>query len=260
MELVEQRRSRRWSQAALAMRLDVHQTLVSQWETGRTLPGREYVRRLDQIYGLTEDDTLVALYERVLREAESPRWFLRWAEQVEPQATTLKFWDPLLVPGILQTERYASAIFQAEPRATRAWIEERVAARMARRAILDKKRPPIILSLVEESVLHRPIGDRDVLVEQLRHLLRATERPDVNVQIVPTSAGCAAGMISGFALAQLPPYQDMATVEAAHEGLVTADADIVTRLHQRYDSIRTDAYSQRESLRIIKDAIERWAK
>lgn len=260
VEMVEQRKSKGWSQAALAKRLDVHQTLISQWETGRAVPVREHVKRLDQIYGLPEEDGLLALYERTLREAGSPRWFLRWAEQVEPQAVALKFWDPLLVPGILQTERYARAIFRAEPGIDPTWVEERVAARMARRAVLDKKKPPTVLFLIEESALLRPIGGAEVLVEQLHYLLETMERPNVTVQIVPLSAGSAVGMMSGFGLAKIPPYPDTAAVQAAHEGVVTADSEIVLSLHQRHDAIRADAYSQCESARIIRDAIERWTK
>ncbi|MDF5754665.1 helix-turn-helix transcriptional regulator [Spongiactinospora sp. TRM90649] len=255
-ELAQRRREKKWTQFAVSSRLGVHQTLISQWERAIKAPGPGYAERLDRIFGLADDGIFTAHYNRILRAVNNPAWFMQWAEHVERQAVALRFWDPLLVTGLLQTPEYAYAIFRGAPGATPAWVEERVSVRLSRKVILEREKPPTVLSLIEESVLHRPVGGPDVLAGQLQYLLKVAERPNVTIQVVPQSVACTAGMVSGFGLAKLPLDPDMATLESLTGGLVSADTELLAKLHQRYDTIRADAYSQRESMAMIRDVIK----
>jgi len=120
-----------------------------------------------------------------------PSWFESWLE-AERSAHALRLWSPILIPGLLQTAEYARALFVAagedDERA-----EELVAARMDRQAILDRVRPPHVVAVLDEAVLHRLIGMPAVMHDQLTHLAGLSERPNVLLEIVPASTARTPG-------------------------------------------------------------------
>lgn len=84
---------------------------------------------------------------------------MEWIDS-ERRATSLRTWEPLLVPGLLQTADYARAILAADPETTEEQLSELVAARLERQAILDRPNPPALWVVLDEAVLHRLIGSR----------------------------------------------------------------------------------------------------
>ncbi|MBN6057303.1 helix-turn-helix transcriptional regulator, partial [Nonomuraea sp. RK-328] len=252
-DLTEHRKAARMTQAALATRMRCHESLVSHIETGRRSPTLDFAQEADNAFNL--DRHFVALFQRI---SQSPAlgWFARWVEEIEPRAVILHSWDPLLVPGILQTADYARAIFAATASPDR--VEERVQARTRRIAIFDAPEPPAFLALVDEGVLHRPIGGPDILAAQLRYLLELAQHPRITVQLVPIAAGSAAGMMSAFALARLHDGSEVVSADSVLSGHVTGDHEAVARLKQRYDTIRADAQPKNVTQQAIEDAIRKW--
>ena len=98
-----------------------------------------------------------------------PGWFQQWAG-IEAQATVLRWYEPLVVPGLLQTEEYARAILSARPDGNLEDLDEQVAARLARQAILDRTGAPQLWCILDEGVLHRAIGGSKVMRSQLYRL------------------------------------------------------------------------------------------
>lgn len=254
-DLAERRKSARMTQAALAARILCHESLISHVEKGRRIPTREFAHEVDKALGA--DGHFAALYVRI---SQSPAlgWFARWVEEIEPQAVILQSWDPLLIPGILQTADYARAIFAATAPPDR--VEERVQARTRRMGIFDGPSPPTFLSLIDEGVLHRPVGGPEVLTEQLRYLLDLTRHPRITLQMVPVAAGCVAGTMSAFALARLRDGSEVVSADSVLSGHVTGDHDAVRRLKQRYDSIRADAQPKNVTPQAIEDAMGKWTR
>jgi hypothetical protein len=98
----------------------------------------------------------------------------------------LRLWQPLLVPGLLQTADYARAIYDTWRAVDESGdLDADVAARLARQEILDRPAPPSFGVLIDESVLHRCIGTPKVMHDQLIHIAEMSERPRVTVQILP---------------------------------------------------------------------------
>ncbi|PZG39603.1 hypothetical protein C1I98_23660 [Spongiactinospora gelatinilytica] len=257
-ELARLRQEHGLSQVALGVRIGCHRTLISHIERGTKRPKRNVAEALDVAFGLTKKRHFTGIYERMIREMGMMGWFGRWLEG-EPQALSLRFWDPMLVPGILQTEAYARAIFSREPGIPPSEVEALVSRRMERRAILDREAPPRIWIMMDENVLLRPIGGRATLVEQLKFLLEMAQHPSVTIQVVPNEAGCTPGLLSAFALARLPHDVQVATIQSSGDGVVTTEPRLISRLTLQCDSIRDDAYSQKESLQLIERVIEQWA-
>lgn len=254
-DLEHHRRNSGLSLVALGTRMQCHPSLISHIERGRRPPTLDFAAALDHAFQL--DQHFTTLFRQI---SHSPAlgWFARWVEEVEPQAVILQSWDPLLIPGLLQTPEYARAIFS--PMAPADQVEERVEARTRRLHIFDRPSPPVFLALIDEGVLHRPVGGPAVLVQQLRHLLELAQHPCITIQLVPVAAGCAAGMMSAFSLARLRGGAEVVSADSVLVGDVTSDHEAVARLKVRYNIIRADAHSQSVSQRAIEDAVTTWAK
>ncbi|MGV9595205.1 helix-turn-helix domain-containing protein [Streptosporangium sandarakinum] len=245
------------SQAAVAARLGCTQTQVSRLEAATRTPSRSDAERLDRFFGLEGATSFTRLYHRILAKPGSPAWFMSWAEEIEPNALVLRSWDPLLVPGLLQTEAYARHIFFHAPRITPEEVEERVEARMRRRSILEKADAPLLLVLIDEGVVRRPVGGPEVMREQLGHLLEAVQRPSVSIQLVDRH--CLSGVLGAFMIAELPNGQpDAVHVDSSTEGQVSVDPIQTTSVWNRYEAIRRWAYPERVSLKMIEEVRREW--
>jgi transcriptional regulator with XRE-family HTH domain len=245
------------SQAAVASRLGCTQTQVSRLEKATRTPSRSDAERLDQLFGMAEGISFTRLYQSITAQPGSPIWFRNWVEEIEPTLVVLRSWDPLLIPGLLQTEAYAHHIFSMEPRAAPEGVKERVEARMRRQRILDRDKPPLVSVLFDAGVLHRRVGGPEVMREQLDRLLEVAAHPSVFIQVVDPD--CLPGLAGPFMIAGLPNGQpDVISSDAPAQAQITADLDVVTFIWERYEAIRIWAYPERISLKMIEEARREW--
>ncbi|MEU8202961.1 helix-turn-helix transcriptional regulator [Streptosporangium sp. NPDC049046] len=256
-EMRRLREAAQLSQAAVGRRLGCTQTQVSRLESAARTPSKSDAERLDVLFGSDGSTYFTDLREHIVARHGGPVWFMSWAQEVEPFALVLRSWDPLLIPGLLQTEAYARAIFKNAPRITPEELEERVKARMWRKKILEGDNPPLFLVLIDESVLRRNVGGPEVMREQLTYLLEVAQQPSVSVQLVDRL--CLSGMVGPFMIAKLPDNQpDAAHAGSAMEGQVSADPSVVTSIWNRYEAIRGWAYPDHMSLKMIEEARQEW--
>ncbi|MFD1496595.1 helix-turn-helix domain-containing protein [Streptosporangium lutulentum] len=245
------------SQAAVASRLGCTQTQVSRLESATRTPSKSDAERLDRLFGNGDGTFFAGLHRRIVARPGSPAWFMNWTEEVEPTALVLRSWDPLLVPGLLQTEAYARQVFCHAPRITSDEVGERVEARIRRQSIINRDDPPLLLVLIDEGVLRRRVGGPEVMREQLGHLLEVTQQPSVTVQLVDQQ--CLSGMLGAFMIAELPNGQpDAIHVDSSTEGQVSADPVHATSIWNRYEAIRRWAYPDHMSLKMIEEARREW--
>jgi transcriptional regulator with XRE-family HTH domain len=238
----------------LAQKISFSVALVGMVENAKRTPSRDFAERCDQILSL--DGALLRIWP-FISHASTPTWFRPWLE-VEREAGVLHTWQPLIVPGLLQTEEYARAILKGEPRVSPEHAEEQVTARMERQRIFDRPEPPMLWAVFDEGVLHRPIGTAQVMEDQLQRLLDAGTLPYVTIQILPLSAHCTTGLEGGFVIAQSPGLPDTVYLESAGQSQVSDRAQEVRNLMTRYEVIRAEALPRRASLELIRETIERW--
>lgn len=255
-EMRRYRESAQLSQSAVAVRLGCTQTQVSRLEVAKRTPSRSDAEKLDQIFGLTDRQYFVGLYRRIVSRSGGPSWFMGWMDEVEPRATVLRSWDPLLIPGMLQTEAYARHVFLGGPQLTNEQVDERVRARMQRQQILDRVDPPLLLALIDSGVLRRQVGGPDVMREQLGHLLEAGCRPSVSIQVVDPR--CLAGMLGAFMIAELPDSPDVIHADSTTEGQISTDQTVVAAVWRRYEAIRLWTYPEHVSRTMIEEARQKW--
>ncbi|MEV8632533.1 helix-turn-helix transcriptional regulator [Streptosporangium sp. NPDC051023] len=256
-ELRRHRNAARMSQKTLAALTGWSISQISMLENGNRGPTPELACSMDSALKLDGAlSSLWAMLDNVSKQL--PTWYRSWLE-IEREADTLRTWQPVIVPGLLQTEDYARAVLSTEPLATPEQIEERTTARMERQNILRRTSPPVWWVLLDEGVLDRPIGSPSVMAAQLGHLAETASSSRITIQIVPWSAYSAIGLIGAFVIATAPGEPDTAYIDSAGISVrVTGRPDDVSSLALRYDAIRAEALSQRESLILIKEKMRRW--
>ncbi|WP_436761289.1 helix-turn-helix domain-containing protein [Streptosporangium sp. V21-05] len=190
------------SQKQLAKQVPVSVSHLSMIETGTRPANHHTAAKLDA--ALDSGTTLVDLLD-ALEKANSPvpRWFRPWVE-FEREAEELHVWEVNVFPGLLQTEDYARALLSREPDVDHEQTEGLVGARMRRQTILDRLRPPMLWVVVDEAVLHRPVGSREIMFSQLNRLLEMGGRTNISLQILPHSAYSVLGLLGAFTVATLP--------------------------------------------------------
>jgi len=256
-EMRRLREAAQLSQSAVASRLGCTQTQISRLESASRTPSKSDAERLDRLFKTADGNAFTRLRQRILAQPGGPIWFQGWVEEIEPAALVLRSWDPLLIPGLLQTESYAHHLFSQAPQIAPEEVEERVRARMNRQQILSREDPPLLLLLVDAGVLRRKVGGAGVMHEQLGYLLEIAQRPTVSIQIV--SPECLAGMMGAFTIAELPNGQPGAIhAESSAEGQIMTDLASVTATWKRYEAIRLWAYPEHMSLKMIEEVRQEW--
>ncbi|MFI0356886.1 Scr1 family TA system antitoxin-like transcriptional regulator [Actinomadura sp. 9N407] len=178
-----------------------------------------------------------------------PAWFTDWYKH-EPEAISVRSFQPLVVPGLVQTPDYARALLNGN--------EAAVEARIARQSLLVREEPPppSLMYVLDESVLHRDIGGPDVMRAQLEHLA-AVASHQVRIQIVPSVNH--GGLTGAFFVGTLAGGIELAYRDAEIRGETTADREDITRLSETFSLIQSQAYPQNQSIDLIrKVAKERW--
>ena len=133
-----------------------------------------------------------------------------------------------------------------------------MAARLARQSVLDRPNAPQLWCVLDEGVLHRPVGGPKVIRSQLYRLAEAAEHPKTTIQVI-RSGGAHAGLLGGFIIADLDARPPMAYLETAAEGHVTDSPSVVNHVALRFDRLRAQAESWAASRDLIrKVAEERW--
>jgi hypothetical protein len=187
-----------------------------------------------------------------------PRWFEDWLN-MERVSSTLRTWQPLLIPGLLQTADYARAMYSAGfLSADDGEVDQLVAARMARQCILDRPNPPNLWIVLDEAVLHRLIGTPKTMYDQLLQVADMSMRSYICVQVVPSSTGAHAGLSCSFHIASAQGKRDLLYMEAV-EGVTEERSALVSKAALIFDLVRSDALARNASRDLIlKVAEERW--
>jgi transcriptional regulator with XRE-family HTH domain len=248
---------------------------VSRLEHGRTgfkLGDVEALLDLYEVQGIHRDDLLAltrTTNKKSWLETESASLPFSFAAYVstETEAETIWNWEPHIVPGLLQTEDYARAIFegwQTVVTLSPAEIQRRVGIRLERQHLLDRDPPLYFFAVLDESVLTRRIGDAAVMRGQLSHLLECTERDTIEVRVLPLNAyhPIATG---SFAFMQFPSmedvsFNDVVAIEHVTSNYYVESQSDTYQYRLTFERLVEESLDDRESAAVIrKYARELWA-
>ncbi|GAA2662593.1 hypothetical protein GCM10010400_22120 [Streptomyces aculeolatus] len=225
-------------------------------ELGEQLPSEALVNTLDEFFDV--DGVLAELLE-LAHDTMIPD-YSRKAFNKEPQAERVQVFNSSVVPGLLQTPEYMRAAFQRVLLGeSEEQIAERVAFRVKRQRILDRQEPPYYWGIMDESALKRQIGGAQCMTVQIQHLLQLAVRPCVTVQVLPFGRGGHPMMGGSLTLHTLPDGATIAVVESFDSGEPVESPRRVLELTQKFDTARSLALTEDESLDLIRAYAKEYA-
>ncbi|MFD5092524.1 helix-turn-helix domain-containing protein [Amycolatopsis thailandensis] len=255
LEMKRLREAAGYDRATAAERIGKATTVIAHIETSRNLPAPADLEILLDFYGVPERaPRFLDLTKRAKRGRD---WWINFDDGVfdwfnlylglETGAARIRTVDLVVLPGLFQTRDYALAIIREGRRwDTNAELETMVDLRMARQEILDRPADaPQIWSILDESVLRRQVGGPAVMRDQLQHLMDLTERSNIDIQVLPFTAGAHGASDGMFVLLDYPPEftGDPGTVyvENRREGLYYDDKEDLRRFRNTFERLQAQA-------------------
>jgi transcriptional regulator with XRE-family HTH domain len=244
------------SQQSFGDVINLHRTTVTKIESGHRHINVDVLRRWCEIcavdYELYEASARLAW---VTEAAPVPDWFADFMKALII-AHTIRAWNPIIIPGLLQTADYARVLYEATGTPDDL-IEERVNARIdLQRKTLDRVPVPVtLLAVIDEAVLHRQVGTPEIMRAQLLHLAEMGQRKNVGIQVIPASRGANAGPGGAFTIASLDDA-DVLLKDGVDEDLVTDKRSSVRAAIGIFDRVRLAALSGPESIELITKVAE----
>ena len=162
--------------------------------------------------------------------------------------------DTTVINGIFQTREYAYEVMKAGRNHEE--TEALVASRLERQAVLDRPKPLRIVAVLDELVLWRVLGGREVMRGQIERLIERAQQPNVTLQIVPVSRGSYAGLTGAFTTMTFDHSPNLVYTEGHIGGQLMGNPSTVREYMLRYDLIRGAAMSDDESLKLLHSTLE----
>jgi len=244
------------TQDELADLVHVERSLITKFEAGQRVPRKEMVAMFDDLLGGRGE--LIRLYRRInwtTRLSFFPDWFRRRAA-MDAELIELHQYQTQLIPGLLQTEAYARALFERVADSDNETAEDNVEARLSRQARFLEPDGPLYVALLDESCLMRVIGSNEVMVD---HLLAVSELPNVCIQIIPFTLHHVPAPNTPMSLIVMPTGKRWVYSESLDTGHFSNDPKVLAKHQRIYDRLRADALSARDSAALIREVRERYS-
>ncbi|TCP57462.1 helix-turn-helix protein [Tamaricihabitans halophyticus] len=274
LNLRQLRKDAGFSRPEAAKRLGVSRTAIGHLESARNLPSQPALEILLGYYGVPERFADFAALVEAARKGKNwwnhlagavPPWFDEYLG-FEAGAAELRVFETYVMAGLLQTEDYARAVVRADRSLTEGEINQRVQLRTERQAILarddgdedeDAARLWVVL---DESVLYRRRGTREVMAEQLAHLTRMSEYPRITVQVLPLDAGAHEAQQGSFQLIKFPAEfvgdPGVAYLDEMPEGHYHEEPDSVAKYERAFTNLQVLAATPEDSRTLIQKALK----
>jgi transcriptional regulator with XRE-family HTH domain len=244
----------------VAKTLECSESKVSRIENGQVGASPRDVRDMLELYGVPAQQREALI--QLAREARHKGWWHAYGDVpvvpayvgLENTVTAFRMYAPLLVPGLLQTRAYATAVIRTlrqdlDAEQLERWVE----LRMNRQQLLSRDDSPTLWAILDEAVLRRPVGGPGVMKEQLQVLGQAATRPNVTLQVLPFASGEHAGMEGGFTIFG---FSQSAASDVVHLDNTTGDLYLenpgeIEQYNQVFDRLRSAALDPADSIAFL---------
>ncbi len=246
-ELRRYRHERGLTQGQLGGLINYSGATVGMVEKLQRHPTLAFTELCDQV--LDTGGALTRLLPLLSREAY-PSWFRPFVE-MESEAISIQDFEVQVIAGLLQTADYARAILNSWPPKKADEIERRLAARLDRQSIVTRDDPPLLTFVLDESVLRRPMGTRELMAAQLQHLTAIAELPHVQLQVLTFDRANQAPTDGSFALLELPKRDRYVYVDGPGGGRLEPDQALAEGYSRAFDAARSQALPTTDSIEMI---------
>ncbi|MEV0280019.1 helix-turn-helix transcriptional regulator [Streptomyces sp. NPDC050610] len=248
------RQSAGYSQDELAGKIPCDRSTLARVESGTRVPQESFARLCDELLGT--GGALLKLWRKIewYPAVEHPDWFRRRA-RMDAATVSLREYQTQVVPGLLQSEDYARALFAQVDSGE--LLEERVAARLSRQRRFLAADGPLLMAVLDESALRTVVGSSEVMHGQCAHLLSVGRRANIRIQVAPAAPQTAiVRPNTSMSLITLPDGQEWVYSESLDRGYFSDDPAAHARHARTYDVLRADALSAFESAALIRRFME----
>lgn len=243
-----------------------HAAKVTRIETARVAVTARDVRDLLTLYGVHDDDYREALIG-LARQSRERTWWTDYRDVMRPgnfvgleaEASSMRVWEPVVLPGLLQTEAYMRALMRtgrsSDPPEN---IDRRVALRIKRQDRLKGPSPLTLSAIVDESVIRRVVGGADVMGDQLRHLLGQAQLPNVILRVLPLDAGEHLFLSGPAALLEFreTTHSDVVYLEGLAGDYYEEQPLEVARYRNELERLSSMALDRRMSVKMIENMLD----
>ncbi|MEU2658477.1 helix-turn-helix transcriptional regulator [Streptomyces sp. NPDC007325] len=269
-ELRKLREGKGMTAEQVAERLLVSQSKISRLENGRRSISQRDVRDLCGVYEV-DDEAMVNSLMQMAKDSRQQGWWHAFGDipysvyiGLETDAQSLRVYEPQIIPGLLQTRAYATAVISgALPESTPADIEKRATVRTRRQErIRDDERPLRLWAVIDEAALRRVVGNRQVMVEQLEHLVEQSHLPHVTVQVLPFDTGAHPGISGQYSILEFPDASDSSVVyiEGVTSDLYLEKGPDVSKYSYMYEHLRAQALGVEQTREFVADIAKTYAQ
>jgi transcriptional regulator with XRE-family HTH domain len=265
IELLAARDEQKLTQRKVARAMDWSLSKINRIETGKTGISTNDLRALLQLYGIADperEDHLLSL----AREARQDRWWASYSDvasrelqelmEYESASSTIRQFETTFVPGIVQTEDYASTVLHVFHRdKSDEQVKRLVELRTSRAQLLTRENAPDFYFILDESVIRRQVGSPSIMRQQLQDLIRVSKLPNVHIQVIPFEAGMHRGMTGAFEVIQFgdPRDIDAVFVEGPQDFFVE-DLEGIRRYPEIFGQIANLARGPEETVKLLESA------
>ncbi|MQY16589.1 hypothetical protein SRB5_67900 [Streptomyces sp. RB5] len=269
MELRRLRELKGMTAEEVADRLLVSQSKISRLENGRRSISQRDVRDLCGVYEV-EDHRVVDSLMQMAKDSRQQGWWHAFGDMpysvyigLETDASSLRVYESLIIPGLLQTRDYAEAVIKgALPEVSQADLEKRVQVRMRRQdRIKDGENPLRLWVVMDESALRRVVGNKAIMRDQLDHLVALTQQPHVTIQVIKFDMGAHPGVTGQYAILEFPDAADSSVVylEGVTSDLYLEKANDVQNYSVMYEHLRAQALNADDTRKFILEVAKDYA-
>ncbi len=249
-------------------RIGTTDTTVWRYETGQSHPKQGDVMALLEVYGVTGAEREELL--QITREARKRGWWHQHRQTLNPgfdsyigleaEASVVRTYEPQIVTGLLQTGGYARAVIEATAMSfAPAEVDEKVEVRIARQELITRTDDPIqVVTVIDEAVLRRQVGGPATMRDQLRHLVKLGNLPNVEIRVLPFEVGAHAAMDGKFNLLEFPDPEDpdLVYLEQAGSGLIPEDPEELRRYTLMFGNLMAKALPVGKSAAFIASLVK----
>ena len=269
-ELRRLRANAQLSREDVEERTGVNEGTLYRIETARSKPQKRTLVALLDLY--QADDAMRQDLLAIAKTADDQGWLRPYHAELpeeyaayisfEAEATAVRNYESLYIPGLLQTEDYARAVIRGTlPTATQTEVEQRVQARIERQERLSGESPVKLWAIMDEAAAHRTAGGPAVMHAQLAHLIEAADQPNITLQVIPFDAGAHPGMPGSFIYMEFgEPNPDLVYVDTlAGDLFLETDADLALYASM-FDHLRAVALSPAQAARLVSTLMKEMEK
>jgi transcriptional regulator with XRE-family HTH domain len=256
------------TQEQVAMAMDWSLSKLIRIENGSVGISLNDLKAILAYYKITDDERtgeLIALS----RGARERSWWSSYRDvsprliqliEYESASSIIRNFQPMLIPGLLQTEEYATAMIRnLDSQVTEQEVKTGIEMRMKRQQVLQQPEMPLMFFIMDEAAVRRLVGGKEAMRRQIKRLLDESDKPTVTIEVVPFSAGAHPGMQGPFMLFEFPDAadDDALYLEGPNDSRFSRDnAEEISRFRERFEALRGLSLGPEGSIDLLRGLLD----